>query len=160
MATEGKLTARQQRFVEAYILEENGAKAARAAGYSETSAKVTASRMLTNANVLAAIERARSAKEADRAVRAEKVGLTAEFVLSGLITNYERAMQAEEVVLKDGTRTGEYVYQGSVANRALELLGKHLGLFPDRVISEDPAKQPVDQLRARREELRRKLKLA
>lgn len=29
-------------------------------------------------------------------------------------------------------RSGEYKYDGSVANRALELLGKELGMFVDR----------------------------
>ena len=32
----------------------------------------------------------------------------------------------------EGTETGEYRYEGSVANRALELLGKEFGMFVDR----------------------------
>jgi len=28
--------------------------------------------------------------------------------------------------------TGEYTYQGHVANKALELIGKHRGMFVDR----------------------------
>ena len=35
----------------------------------------------------------------------------------------------EPVRDRDGNPTGEYVYEGAVANRALELLGKHLKLF-------------------------------
>jgi hypothetical protein len=45
-------------------------------------------------------------------------------------------MQAEPVRRKtdDGEKevTGEYVYNGSVANKALELIGKELGMFIDR----------------------------
>jgi phage terminase small subunit len=63
----------------------------------------------------------------------EKTGLTAAWVLEGLRENKERAMQAEPVLDREGNPTGEYVYQGSVANRALELIGKQLGMFVDRV---------------------------
>jgi len=41
-------------------------------------------------------------------------------------------MQAVPVLDKQGEPTGEYTYQGAVANRALELIGKHLGMFIDR----------------------------
>lgn len=34
---------------------------------------------------------------------------------------------------REGNELGEYQYQGNVANRSLELLGKHLGLFIDKV---------------------------
>src|SRR5262249_21855185 len=48
----------------------------------------------------------------------------------------ERAMQAEPVRRKSGDAEeevpGEYVYNGAVANKALELLGKELGMFIDR----------------------------
>lgn len=51
-----RLTAKQQRFVDAYLLEPHGTKAAIGAGYSEKSAAVEASRLLRNAKVAAAIE--------------------------------------------------------------------------------------------------------
>jgi len=41
-------------------------------------------------------------------------------------------MQAEAVLNDDGKPIGQYSYQGSVANRSLELLGKELGMFIDR----------------------------
>ena len=54
----------------------------------------------------------------------------------GLRENVERAMQAEPVRRKTGDGEeevpGEFVYNGSVANKALELLGKELGMFIDR----------------------------
>jgi hypothetical protein len=49
-----------------------------------------------------------------------------------LIANVERAMQAEPVIDAKGVPTGQYVYNGNVANRALELLGKELSMFVDR----------------------------
>lgn len=50
------LSAQQEKFVEEYIKCRNGAKAARRAGYAELSARVTASRLLTNANILEEIQ--------------------------------------------------------------------------------------------------------
>lgn len=58
--------------------------------------------------------------------------LTKQWVIERLVENANRAMQAEEVAGNDGTGTGEYRYEGSVANRALELLGKELGMFVDK----------------------------
>ena len=49
------LSAKQQRFVDEYCLDHNARRAARAAGYSERSASVTACRMLANAKVSAAL---------------------------------------------------------------------------------------------------------
>jgi phage terminase small subunit len=46
--------------------------------------------------------------------------------------NAERALQHIPVLDRHGKPTGEYRYDGSVANRALELLGKQQGMFIDR----------------------------
>ena len=42
-------------------------------------------------------------------------------------------MQLYEVTDRDGERTGELSFKASEATRALELLGKHRGMFIDRV---------------------------
>jgi len=62
----------------------------------------------------------------------KSAALTKEWVIERLIQNADRAMQAEAVLNNDGEPVGEYSYQGSVANRSLELLGKELGMFIDR----------------------------
>lgn len=49
------LTPRQERFVAEYAVSRNGAAAARAAGYAPGSAKVTACRLLTKANLRRAL---------------------------------------------------------------------------------------------------------
>ncbi len=49
------LSARRAKFVNEYLLDFNGSRAARAAGYSVKSAHVAASRMLRNDKVIAAI---------------------------------------------------------------------------------------------------------
>ncbi len=50
-----QLSQRRSRFVDEYLLDQYGSAAAVRAGYSQPSAKVTASRLLTNANVRSAI---------------------------------------------------------------------------------------------------------
>lgn len=52
-------------------------------------------------------------------------------MLQTLKDNVERAMQSKPVLDRKGEPTGEYVYDGAVANRGLELLGRHLSLFPE-----------------------------
>jgi hypothetical protein len=54
--------------------------------------------------------------------------------------NANRAMQA--VPASEG---GEYRYDGAVANRALELLGKEIGMFIDRSKVDLTAKMSVEQ---------------
>lgn len=58
----------------------------------------------------------------------ERSLVTREWVLEHLILNVQRAMQIVPPT-KDG---GLFRYEGSVANRALELLGKEVGMFVDR----------------------------
>jgi hypothetical protein len=74
--------------------------------------------------------------------------VTRAWVIERLAENVDRAMQIEEIKLR-GVPTGEFRYEGSVANRALELIGKELGLFVDRsesvnihhVVSDEPLTQ-------------------
>jgi phage terminase small subunit len=54
------------------------------------------------------------------------------WVLTSLRAVAKRCMQAEPVLNSKGTPTGEYTFQASGANRALELLGKEYGMFVDR----------------------------
>ena len=64
-------------------------------------------------------------------------GLTKAWVIEMLTLNVHRAMQAQAMMNKDGDPIGEFQYQGSVANKALELLGKEMGMFVDRSINEN-----------------------
>lgn len=70
-----KLTANQQRFVDEYLVDLNATQAAIRAGYSARTAKQQGARLLTNADVAAAVtERKRS--------RAERVQIDADEVLA------------------------------------------------------------------------------
>jgi len=54
------------------------------------------------------------------------------WVLASLKAVAKRCMQAEPMLDSKGRPTGEYTFQASGANRALELLGKEYGMFVDR----------------------------
>jgi phage terminase small subunit len=71
------LSPRQAKFVECYALDRNAVRAARNAGYSPNGAKVTACRLLTNANLKAAL----AAKELELAL---KIDVTKQRVIGEL----------------------------------------------------------------------------
>lgn len=89
----------------------------------------------------------------------EKVALTKEWVLSKLRENAERALQERPVLDGEGGITGEYRYEGTVANRALELLGKELGMFIERKELGNPGEfDKINDPEQLREQLRREAK--
>ena len=116
------LTAKRRRFVLEYLIDSNATQAAIRAGYSPKTAKQQGSWLLRNVEVAKAVAEAQAKKAAE-------LELDHEWVLRRLMQNVERAMQAEPVRDREGNPTGEYVFQGAVANQALALLGKHLKTF-------------------------------
>ncbi|MFN7996334.1 MAG: terminase small subunit [Bryobacteraceae bacterium] len=98
-------------------------------GYSKRGAHASANRLRQNATVAARLDELRSAV-AERTI--EKTAIDRAWVIGRLQENVERAMQHRPVLDSSGKETGEYRYEGAVANRALELLGKELGMFVDR----------------------------
>lgn len=62
----------------------------------------------------------------------EKTAITRAWVLDCLRENVERALQHRPVRDASGKEIGEYIYNGAVANRALELIGKSIGMFVER----------------------------
>ena len=141
----GKLTAKQAAFVQEYMVDLNATGAARRAGYSPNGAEVTGHRLLRNTKVAAQIDKALNE-------RIERTEITADWVITKLVENVERAMQAKPVLDTKGNPTGEYRYDGTVANQALRHLGQHLGMFKDRVelrvnVLERLASLPISQRR-------------
>lgn len=105
------LTAKQARFVEEYLVDLNATQAAIRAGYSERTAKAIGCENLTKPDVIAAVSAAQDK-------RTKKVELTQEWVLERL------AAEAEDHG-EDST--------ASARIKALELLGKHIGMWPNKV---------------------------
>lgn len=73
----GELTAKQERFVAEYLLDLNGKQAAIRAGYSERTAEVQASKLLSNPKVRAAVMAAKTE-------RAETTKVDANWLLTRL----------------------------------------------------------------------------
>lgn len=106
-----KLTPKQSRFVEEFLRDFNASAAARRAGYSEKSAGNIGWENVKKREIQVALAKAIAA-------RREQVGLTAEWVLREMVDTYKEARAAE---------------QYGPANRGLELLGKHIGMFADKL---------------------------
>ena len=123
--TPANLSAKQEAFVNEYLIDLNATQAAVRAGYSERTAMVQASRLLRNVKVAAAVKQGRGE-------RMERTEIDQDWVINGLVENYNRAMEAVPVLDAKAGPTGRYTYNGAVANRALELVGRHLGMFIDR----------------------------
>ena len=92
------LTTRQARFVEEYLVDGNGTKAAIRAGYSASGAYTEASRLLRNAEVAKAIK---TRQEAD----SERLRVSRERVVAMLLTAYDQARaQAEPAAMVSAAR--------------------------------------------------------
>jgi phage terminase small subunit len=127
------MTKKQMRFVEEYLIDLNATQAALRAGYKETTAYCQGQRMLSkNVEVKKAIAAA-------LAKRAKKSEITAEYVLSNLQLVVERCLQRAPVVNFKGSQVQDeegrdvWSFNAPGANKALELLGKHLGMFTEKV---------------------------
>lgn len=139
------LTPRQDAFVREYLVDLNGTRAAIRAGFSERSAASTASTLLRNPKVVAAVEAAKAA-------RSERTDITADRVLVELgrlaFVDVSKAFDENGALLKphdmpeevraalagvDYAKSGDMVARFTDKTRALELVGKHLGMWRDKV---------------------------
>jgi phage terminase small subunit len=122
-------------------------EAAKSVGYSALRSAATGSELVRERKIAERIEEL-TAKVTEQIVKHSVVDRS--WVLERLKENLERAMQHEPVRDSKGKETGEYVYQGNVANRALELIGKELGMFIDRgefrFLDKPIEELPYDQL--------------
>ncbi len=112
-----RLTPRQKAFRDNYVVNPNATKAALAAGYSPSSAGNIGSELMGKPEI-------REAIAAKQQSVAEKLGITAEYVLGG-IQKVIKGCEQDVYQAKDGRPTA--ILKGK------ELLGKHLRLFIDRV---------------------------
>lgn len=121
------LNDRQELFCLEYLIDLNATKAATRAGYSEKTAGAEGSRLLKNVKIRARVREMMQA-------RSEQTLVDACFVIENLVEVVQRSLQAKEVEKWNHekgcyTGTGEYEFNAHGANKALELLGKHLGIF-------------------------------
>ena len=83
----------------------------------------TARRHATKSNFIATLEAAQS-KVAEKVI--EKAAIDKAWVLKQAAKVHERCMQEEPVRDAQGNPTGEYKFEHAGANKALEIIGKHV----------------------------------
>jgi phage terminase small subunit len=99
------LTDKQERFCQEYVIDLNGAAAARRAGYSKKTSNRLGSRLLSNVDIQRRISE----------LQVEQVGRT--------------QVDADFVVERLRAIADQWQTNPSAACRALELLGRHLDIF-------------------------------
>lgn len=130
------LSDKQKRFCEEYIIDLNATQAYLRAGYkskNENVANAAAARLLANVKVSAYVKELQAARSA-------RTEISADYVLQGLKEVAERSLQRAPVMewdyeakakvqARDDDGNGIWEFDSNGANRAFELLGKHLGIF-------------------------------
>ena len=131
-----KLTPKQSRFVDEYLIDLNGTKAAIRAGYSKKTASEVGYENLRKPQIAEAVAEAK--KE-----RSEATKIDAEWVLKQAVAVHQRVMQ--EIRPVRNPKTGKQVFDdlgnalftfnATASIRALEIIGKHVDVaaFRDRI---------------------------
>ncbi len=132
-----KLTAKQQRFVEEYLVDLNATQAAIRAGYSAKTAYSIANENLNKPEIAEAIQKARGQQS-------ERTQITADYVLTTIHETVERCRQMVAPVFdrkgepvlterRDGSLAHAYTFDSKAVLKGCELLGRNLALWKDRV---------------------------
>lgn len=154
------MTKKQKRFVEEYLIDLNATQAAIRAGYSPKTAQEQASRMLSNVMVQDAVAKA-------MAVRSRRTGINQDRILYELakiafanmadVVDLDSAKVKPDASREDlsciqsvrikpnewGTEREVKLYDRKAA---LELLGRHLGMFKDNLNLTVETSQKLDDI--------------
>lgn len=127
-----KLTPKQQRFVEEYLVDLNATQAAIRSGYSKKTAASIGDENLRKPEIASAI---RKAKE----TRSKRTQVNQDYVLEVIVDTIERCRQTRPVLDKDGkpvmvqTPTGQlaaaYTFEPMAVLKGADLLARHTGLY-------------------------------
>ena len=133
---------RQIRFVEEYIKDLNATQAAIRAGYSKKTARSQGARLLTNVDILEAIQEAKEE-------RSERTKIDQDYVLTNIQKVIERCMQIQQVdncliQTEDVELAQAFMFKEQGALKGLELLGKHLGMFKDKIKHSGDPNNPIN----------------
>ena len=124
---EKALKAKEDRFCLDYLIDYNQTKAAIRTGYAEKSAAKTGCKLMKDPRILARIRELQ--KE-----QAERLCLSSDLVVIKLLEVVDICMAAVPVMEWSTAQhafvpSGEYQIDSKGATKALELLGRHLGMF-------------------------------
>lgn len=142
-----KLDAREEKFCQEYLVDLNGTRAAKEAGYAPVSAHVQSSRLLKKDKVQARLTELQTERQ-------KRTGITQDYVLQGIKEATERCMQARPVLNRKGepvfveNSEGDMVpawqFDAFAALKGYELLGRHMKMFTDNVNVTIPGVKVVD----------------
>ncbi len=146
-----KLNERQQRFVDEYLIDLNATQAAIRAGYSVRTANEQGARLLANVSIQSEISKKMAERSRRIGVSQDRIVLElakVAFINAADVIDPENAMIREGATIDDTaaiqsvkvkvipTKEGEGVEREIRLNdklKALELLGKHLGMWNDKM---------------------------
>ena len=142
------MTKKQKRFIEEYLIDLNATQAAIRAGYSPDTARSIGSENLTKPDIQARIAKAMAERSRRTGVNADRVVMELAkiaFVNASDVIDAETATLKPDAVPEDTAAIqsvkvktfGEDGLEREIKMadklKALELLGKHLGMFKDKV---------------------------
>jgi phage terminase small subunit len=166
-----RLTAKQKRFIEEYLIDLNATQAAIRAGYSPHTAKEIGSENLSKPHIRTHVER-------ELAERSKRTGINQDRVIRELariaFVNPTEVVNTQEATLKDNAKEDDTAAIASVKVKivdgdfssiereirfadklkALEMLGKHMGMFTDKLHLSGQVDTNVDKLDAILEQLK------
>ena len=116
------LNEKQKQFCEEYIIDLNGTQAAIRAGYSEKTANRIASELLSKLDIQEYICVLKNK-------RSERVKYSQDELMRDILEVKNRCMQANPVLDKEGNETGVWKFDSNGANKALDMLAKHVGFY-------------------------------
>lgn len=141
------LTDKQRRFVDEYLVDLNATQAAIRAGYSQKTARQIGDENLSKPDIAEAVQEA-------QVTRAKRTEVTQDEVINDLrelrdICMGRKPIRITEVIKNAQAGTAESVevdvnaFEPTAANKALELLGKHIGMFKEKLEHSGPDGGPI-----------------
>ena len=116
------LNDKQKQFCEEYIIDLNGTQAAIRAGYSAKTANEQAAQLLAKLSIQEYICELKNK-------RSERVKYSQDELMRDILEVKNRCMQANPVLDKEGNETGVWKFDSNGANKALDMLAKHVGFY-------------------------------
>lgn len=123
------MTPLAERFCEEYILDLDPGAAYTRAGFKATgkAAISAASRLLTNVDVIARVRELKNK-------RSERMEITADWLLREMVDTMQKCKDPEPVMewnpaTKQKEPTGLFTFDSNGANKAAEMIGRHIGFF-------------------------------